>query len=333
MQARSFRSRLPLVRIETNARRGLSQIEVVITVAIIALLVALLVPAVQSSRAASRKIQCAANLRQIGIAIGAYESAHQMFPPGGSYGASMHVSLLPFIDQKNLFDRYDFVNRDDSAVRIQVVSLYLCPSDSAPQTWPFRTPGEAATSYAGNSGTGVMKYGYNGMFRHISAASPPLRDGPIRAADVRHGLSNTAAVSEILHGDGTMARLRVNWNTPQAFPEPDGYDDFAAECSGIPRMPADFGWMGDIQARGLPWTYGDIGRTMYNHVLGPNQPSCYNGTFVQTGIVSAGSAHAGGVNVLLADGHVVFISDSVDLFVWRDLGSRVASDIQIAALP
>jgi prepilin-type processing-associated H-X9-DG protein len=316
-----------LKSVPDDKRAAFTVIELVVCAAILALLVALLLPAVQGTREASRKMQCAANLRQIGIAISAYESAHGMFPPGGSYGASLHVSLLPFLDQSPLYKLYDFAKRDDSAVRFTKVPLYLCPSDPAPVAWPATTPGEIATSYAGNAGTGVLKYGYNGMFRHISAASPPLRDGPIRAQDVFNGMSNTAAVSEILFSDGSFTRLRVTWNSPQRFSTPGEQDEFAAYCADIPPAPHDFGWQGDTFGRGRPWTKGDISYTMYNHVLGPNQPSCFNKSDVQTAIVSAGSAHAGGVNLLYADGHLTFAAQSIDSAVWRGLGSRVESDL------
>ncbi len=166
------------------------------------------------------------------------------------------------------------------------------------------------------------------MFRHLArqSPSPPWQDGPIRAIDVFDGLSNTAAVSEILHADGTSSRLRVNWNTPRTFPTANDYDAFTSYCAAIPPVPADFGWQGAVNVRGLPWTRGDIGHGMYNHALGPNQPSCYNGTLVQTAIISAGSAHTGGVNVLYGDGHLSFVASAVDLNTWRNLGSRIAFD-------
>src|SRR5258708_3210318 len=137
-----------------DAAPAFTLVELVVCIAIIGVLLALLLPAVQMTREASRKTQCRSNLRQIGTAIAAYESMHQMFPPGGSYGASMHVTLLPFLDNKALYDRYDFIKRDDSAVRTVKIPLYICPSDPAPPIWPLGTTGEVATNYAGNSGTG-----------------------------------------------------------------------------------------------------------------------------------------------------------------------------------
>jgi prepilin-type N-terminal cleavage/methylation domain-containing protein/prepilin-type processing-associated H-X9-DG protein len=310
------------------ARRGVTILELLVVVTIIGLLLALILPAVSVSRETARKAECMSHLKQIGVAIAAYESLHGMFPPGGSYGASMHVSLLPFLGQKALYDRYDFIKRDDTSVRTVVVPLYLCPSDPAPNAWMYGGRVDATTSYAGNSGTGVMKYGYNGMFRHISAGGKFERDGPIRAADVFDGLSNTAAVSEILHGDGSNARLRVNWNTPKEF-SPEEFNEFAKYCSAIPPIPVDYGWKGVAWARGVPWTMGEIGFTMYNHILQPNEPSCYNQTSVQSAIASAGSAHTAGVNVLFGDGRVNFVANNVDLDVWREFGSRVGSDLEV----
>jgi prepilin-type N-terminal cleavage/methylation domain-containing protein/prepilin-type processing-associated H-X9-DG protein len=306
-------------------RPAFTLLELVACLAVLGILLALLLPAIIAARESSRRMECSANLKQIGIAIAAYEAQHQMFPPGGAYGASMHVVLLPFLDQQSLYDRYDFIKRDDSAVRTYVMPLYICPSDPALSAWPSMGSWVVTTNYAGNAGTGViMGHGYNGMFRHISPARPPLRDGPIRAQDVKDGLSNTASVSEILHTNGTPDRLRVNWNTPARYPH---QDEFVAACAGIPPVPTDYGWAGDIFSRGQPWTVGDVGITMYNHVLGPNQPSCYNAGSVQDGIYSAASAHNAGVNLLFADGHLNFISASVDIAVWQGFGSRVESDL------
>jgi prepilin-type N-terminal cleavage/methylation domain-containing protein len=320
----------PLVR---DQRHAFTIIELIVSLAVIAVLIALLIPAVQSARESARRTQCASNLKQIGVAIAAYESAHGMFPPGGT-NCAMHVRLLPFIEQRALYDRYNFnegtsagiPGNNEEVAQVQI-PLYLCPSDPAPPAYPFGDMGEVATNYAGNCGTGVLKFGYNGMFRYLGVARPGCRSGPIRASDVRRGLSNTAAVSEILHADGSFARLRVNWNTPNQFDDPSQYDEFAAYCAAIPPVPTDYGWRGNFRMRGDPWIDGNIGSTMYNHILGPNQPSCFNGTDVQAAIISAGSAHRGGANLIYGDGHGGFIADSIDIGVWRGMGARVESDL------
>ncbi len=157
------------------------------------------------------------------------------------------------------------------------------------------------------------------MFRPLGLVFGPLSLLPRRTdpgakdREGRSGISNTAAVSEILHGDGTFSRLRVNWNTPKQFNDPNEYDEFASYCAAIPPLPMDYGWRGVSRARGLPWVNGNIGFTMYVHILAPNQPSCYNGTDVQAGISSTASAHDGGVNLIYADGHAGFIGNSIDI--------------------
>jgi prepilin-type N-terminal cleavage/methylation domain-containing protein/prepilin-type processing-associated H-X9-DG protein len=307
-----------------TSRRAFTVIELLVSLTVAAVLLALLLPAVQSARQAARKAQCASNLKQLGVAIGAYEAVHRMFPPGGAYGASLHVALLPHLDQKELFERYDFVRRDDAAVRGTQVAVFLCPADSASPI----VDGVASTNYAGNCGTGVQAHGYNGMFRHLATNEARWPEGPVRAADMRDGLSNTAALCEMLRATGQFERLRVNWQTPTPMTGPDQLGDFAAICRQIPPSPPDYGWRGGAFDRGRPWTTGDVGYTLYNHVLLPNEPSCTNGGNVQTGISTPSSGHAGGVNVLFGDGHVDHIGFDVDRNVWTEFGSRIDSDVR-----
>jgi hypothetical protein len=111
----------------------------------------------------------------------------------------------------------------------------------------------------------------------------------------------------------------VNWNTPRTYSEVDA---FAQACGAIPPNPRAYGWKGDNYSRGLPWTDGNLGITLYNHVLTPNKPSCYNGSGVPEGASTAASFHRGGVSATYADGHTDFIAETIDRRVWRDLASR-----------
>ena len=311
------------------SRKAFTVTELLVSMASVALLLALVITAVQGSRESARTMQCAANLRQISVGVAAYESAHGMFPPGSSNGASLHVAILPFIDQQVLFQKYNGATGDDAALRAVALPVYACPSESAPRfysNWPGSPT--ACTNYVGNFGTGVRVSGFNGMFRLLGPSDfdgYPL--GPIRPIDVRDGLSQTAAVSEILIGAGFLEWLRVDWNTPETYPAPDEFPAFVAVCDAIPTNAAQYGWMGSPIDHGLPWTWGSIGKTMYNHALPPNRPSCINGQTVVYGIYTATSLHRGGVNVAFADGHVDFINDKLDRGIWRDFGSRVASDL------
>jgi len=307
----------------TRSDAGLSIIELIVALAILALLAALLVPAVHSARESSRKVQCITHLRQIGIAIGQYESVHGMFPPGGSKGMSFHVAILPFTEYSDLFQKVDYSRADKSQIRGTVIPLYRCPSESAASTFVIAGL-RAFTNYGGNFGTGVRRDGYNGMFCHLKPAFPGYyAEGPIRAQDVRDGLSNTVAVAEILHFGEMNQRLRRNWNTPKPFRGSQSQDELAAYCENLPPDPLAAGLLGD-PLRG-DWTAGESMRTLYNHVLTPNNPSCYNGAEVQMAVSTAASPHASGVHTLYADGHVTYTSNSIGKDVWRDLGSRCSS--------
>src|SRR3569623_1026459 len=176
-----------------------------IAVAVISLVLALLLPSLQQVREAARRFDCSNNLAQIGRAIRQYESAHGMFPPGASGGASLNVCLLPYVGQADLYDRLDYTSSNPQApLSLIGVRLYLCPSDRAPNqvTSADGLRKAAATNYAGNSGSGVQTSGFNGLFQHTNSTFPrPHPEGPVRIDDVVDGLTNTAAVSEFLHND------------------------------------------------------------------------------------------------------------------------------------
>lgn len=312
-------------RAASRARFAFSLIEVLVVIGIVGLLVALTMSAVQQSREASRRIACASNLKQLGVAVGMYESTHRVFPPGNVNGYSAFVNLLPYVDQTTAYDRVDFShplplppNPPVPGFKLHELPLALlrCPSDSGVET----SLRQASSNYAMNYGSGVQKYGYNGVFRSWFP-HPELQWGPVKTADIRDGLSRTAALSEILVATGELNRLRTVWNLPQARTSPSEYEEFASACRELSSVTG-----GDPTARGRPWVYGSIHCTGYTHILGPNQPSCTNGNWVQPGSYSAGSAHAGGINVLFADGHVDFVSVDVDLRTWRAFGSCNGAD-------
>jgi prepilin-type processing-associated H-X9-DG protein len=148
------------------------------------ILIALLLPAVQAAREAARRSQCNNNLKQIGLALQSYADINKAFPPGyvaDENGRPMHswrVLILPYIEQKALYDRYDFNEPWDGPNNSQLAGLmpppYRCPSDSA------SAPPSTITSYAAISGPGTM----------FDA------DTPSSFATIRDGTSNTIAVAE-----------------------------------------------------------------------------------------------------------------------------------------
>jgi len=297
-----------------KCRIALTLVEMLVVMAIIGIFFSVLSMAVLASRAIARRTQCVSNLKQIGIAIGHYESTYRVFPCGLSYYGSLHVSILPFLEQESLYLSIEKQKNESRRPLRDVPSLplFLCPEDYTP------SERAAGTNYAGCSGTWWLSAGgMDGMFRYW----PQLyneQTGPVAVREVTDGLSATISLSEILRSDAHQERLRVNWNTPTAFHD---IDTFAQACRSLPRQPTALGWQG-ASVRGIPWTNGNLGATLYNHVLTPSHPSCYNGSDVLSMAATAVSGHRGGVNVLFGDGHQTFVSNSIDSITWRNLAAR-----------
>lgn len=318
-------------------RRGITVLELVIAIAIAALLMAISIPAIVSSREVARRAQCTNNLHEIGVGLVNFEAVHRHYPPGkGKGGIGLHGALLPFVGHDVLARSLKWVdgdpqtyvpngNRDACNVKIPI---YGCPSD--PQSG-LATGLGYGTNYAGNCGSFPMGNGFDGVFygqgvyRKYPTAGGYYEyfDGrQIRASDVRDGLSNTVALAEILMADQSRERLRAIWNTHATIAsDPDHAEEFARVCAQMPTSPQVDG---NYWERGTPWLYGEILATLYNHALPPNSPSCFVGLGnVQLGVYSASSLHSAyGVNALYLDGSVKFVNESVDIAVWRDAASR-----------
>jgi prepilin-type N-terminal cleavage/methylation domain-containing protein/prepilin-type processing-associated H-X9-DG protein len=304
----------------TKKRRdGLSLIEVIVVLAVIGILVALILPAIQGAREAARRAVCFNNLKQIGVAVQAYQAAFGCYPLANTPTLySVNVAILPFLEARAIYDSVNFTfdafsppaeNETVSSLRF---AIYLCPSDSFPGVSPL-----GGTSYVGNRGVGVQKFGYNGLF--ATSFQPPVRD-----ADILDGTSQTACASEQVFGvaAGNDPRRRVLRVEP-SLPRPNQFDSFAVTCQSLV-------WRGGTDAwpdRGLNWLAGEFGYTLYNHTLTPNSHSCLNGTRVQEGAWTTGSFHDGNVHLLFADGHTRAVKDSIDLSIWRSLGSRNGREI------
>jgi prepilin-type processing-associated H-X9-DG protein/prepilin-type N-terminal cleavage/methylation domain-containing protein len=303
---------------KTSSRRAFTIIELLVVVTILGVLVALLLPAVQMARESARRMSCVNNLKQVGIAIHHYASIHTVFPSGqGAKGHSLFVAVLPGMEETNLYNAINFnlpVGDDGNmtAVLICPKSL-LCPSDPYLPLW-------SSTSYAGNIGNGSYRLTYDGMF----ASTDTPYDHYISARDVIDGLSNTAAVAEQLvdRYPSTPDRRRTFyqfWGDTTSY----GEDQFALKCmslAGLRTVPH--------RLKGYNWAEGLWPKTLYDHFLPINSPSCYNtGTSKLDGASAAGSLHPGGANVLFADGHVKHIKQGIAVNVWRGLGTRRGGEV------
>jgi prepilin-type processing-associated H-X9-DG protein len=292
-------------------------IGVLVVIGIIGILIGLLLAAVQYSRESARRITCSSNLRQFGLAIHAYVHQHTTFPPGSGVKAmSWQVYLLPMMGEETLFSRVDFDGGQRSGatkgVQWEWRPVSHCPSDG---DQPPSPAWGHASSYAANAGTGAFARLPNGIFWYMRKGEK--YGGVVRPAQVTGGLSNTAAASEILAGNGSTDVLRTVFLTPRRTTA-DEIELLINDCLASAALNES----GDRFDHGHPWTAGYLSSLMYNHILAPNQPSCFNKGQVETGIYSAARLHPGGVNVLYADGHVGLLAQTTDVGVWREVGSR-----------
>jgi prepilin-type processing-associated H-X9-DG protein/prepilin-type N-terminal cleavage/methylation domain-containing protein len=319
------RARLRRVQPTREGAPGFTVIELLTTLAIISLLLTLLVPAVLSVRSAARRMHCQSNLKQIGLALEQYSSESGEFPMGGRH----KKLLLPYLDQRPLWDRLVAHSISSDELRGIVLPIYRCPADSAPDLVQVHKPTSNA-NYVACYGSGALKYGFNGVFQQGSYRLGV--NAGVKLSEMTRGRSNIAAMSEWLCQDGTRQRLRYLWHTPRELTDVNQFEEFAQLCDSIPPSPAAYGYpaypAGSFEdgEKGLWWTQGSLSSGGYNHVLTPNRPSCYNGDDVIYGAYTASSLHGGGVNVLYADGHVVFVSESIDTQVWRVSASRKVMD-------
>jgi prepilin-type processing-associated H-X9-DG protein/prepilin-type N-terminal cleavage/methylation domain-containing protein len=309
----------------TNAKRtGFTAVELLVTIAIIGMLISISLPSVQRAREAARRMTCQTNLRQLALATLQFESAFQRFP----IGVSHKVELLPFLEQSAL--REQLVTRKGDSPPGMLPNIFIegfvCPSDSGQTSSETHFDGmQYGSSYQGNAGNGVLAHGFNGIFGYEEGLDDYYPSRRVRVADILDGLSNTAAFAECQLPGGGPARLSEIWVSPLQYFNPQDLESLAADCDSMPLEPAQYGYQTLGLPRGTPWHGGSMGIALYTHTLQPNRPSCSNKSEIITGIYTASSMHGGGINVAFADGHVKFVSQSVDSNVWVDLGSRESS--------
>jgi prepilin-type N-terminal cleavage/methylation domain-containing protein/prepilin-type processing-associated H-X9-DG protein len=324
----------------TRRPGGFTLIELLVTISIIGLLLALLLPAVQRAREASRRLQCSANLRQLGIGLQNYQGTCGVYPFGvgadrdgavsqvassGSRRYSLHSQVLTYLEQAALFDQLNFAfspfhpdatgdprvvtgrGENETAARTRV-ALFLCPSDF--DRMPSRPWGP--NNYRSCNGASWSGRAGDGMFGQVTR---------IRPADVTDGLSHTAALSERIRGHDDYRRLDPDTDmirNPSIWTE----ESFRDWCGGL--SDADAAGFTNNRAdtnSGFNWLEGNMAWTRYNHLLAPGHKSCANGLTWNGVAMPANSRHGRGVNLLLGDGSVRFTPYTVSPAVWRALGT------------
>src|SRR5579883_275811 len=289
-------------------RPAFTMIELLVVIAIIAILIALLLPAIQSSRELARRTQCANNLMQIGLALGNYTSTHRVLPPGSvdftrpivnlpqGYHHSWVVQILPFLEQRNVYRRFDFrrgvyAAANDTARGTRIMT-FLCPS----------SPIVGQMSYAGchhdvEAPIDVDNHGVLYLNSHVAHD------------DIADGLANTILVGEARNGaslgwaSGTRSTLR---NTGTRINDLDPTS--ASSPTGRPITNPN------------PYYQDDNLATVQNLVENGVLPIGFVGGF--------SSFHSSqGCNFLFCDGAVHFLKQSIDQHVFRLLGNRADGEI------
>ncbi len=349
----------------TRHRAAFTLIELLVVIAIISVLIALLLPAVQAAREAARRIQCTNNLKQFGLALHNYIDAFQCLPFGKgdnymseimsapTYGRwSTHSQALLFLEQTSLFNAINFnlppetpfmdnynmgfmpvfqdPNRENATVCRIAISAFFCPSDPA---GPASSPGwNGGNNYYGNEGSWLC----DACQQTPSTIAPGyLPQGPlfnrscVNLASMTDGTTQTAFLSERRRGQGTpdyrfdMYMMGMAMTIDQTWQMCNTMDMTMA-------MPLT-SWMG------ATWAIGDMSSTTYNHVSTPNSRTCASegSGMMMPGMSMANMAvqlppssyHPGGVNLMLGDGSVRFIKETIALNVWRALSTRNGGEV------
>jgi prepilin-type N-terminal cleavage/methylation domain-containing protein/prepilin-type processing-associated H-X9-DG protein len=338
-----------------RVRSGFTLIELLVVIAIIAVLVALLLPAVQQAREAARRSQCKNNLKQIGLAIANYESTFTCLPfgKGLNYAApapnyarwSVHSMILPYIDQQPLYNLLNFnfppdtpgmggvvafmpaysTNGVNTAASQTKIPMFLCPSDGDSTTLAWA----GGNNYVGNQGSWLCDLGTaipalsttvptelnHGVFFYLSK---------IRMAAITDGVSNTVFFSEKIRGTGSPNPISDLFVMPTQTTLAGTY----ATC--MTTNPASATPLTSVW--GASWVMGENCCTLYNHISTPNTISCAGTGFTppMTNMamqVTANSRHAGGVHIMMGDGSVRFVGNSINLGTWQGLATRDGGEV------
>jgi prepilin-type N-terminal cleavage/methylation domain-containing protein/prepilin-type processing-associated H-X9-DG protein len=326
-----------LISRRTGERAAFTLIELLVVIAIIAVLVALLLPAVQQAREAARRSQCKNNLKQLGLAIHNYHDTHRVVPmgsgrdagPGGRRQSGL-VGMLPYVDQAPLFylcasggtaasvngmtnyNGFDWVPWDNNhRAVVAKIPLFLCPSDSADTADNIK----GGSNYRFSRGDTVWDHasqwnGNGGRNRGLFVGGTG-NSGRRSFSDVLDGLSTTIAMSERIKAKANANS--INTGAIAKSPPQTTYRVNPSACltqvtvNGVYTVP-----VGNYD--GLRWADGQSTFTGVTMVLGPNKPSCTDpqNSDQNDGVLDPTSLHTGGVHVLMADGAVRFVGNSIN---------------------
>ena len=298
---------------KARQRRGFTLIELLVVIAIIAILIALLLPAVQQAREAARRTECKNNLKQLGLALHNYHDVHQCFPSGwigvdagiptahdGINGAGWGAMILPYLDQSPLYNQFnaDFAIEApiNDPFRLNFLTVFSCPSDPKQERFEIEEEGSPGTvicelptaNYAGCFGT-----------VELDGCENPPGTFPVDSQGV--------CIGDGVFFHNSRVRFRdITDGTSNTF------------LAGERRTDAQLGWFTTWVGRVAE------GEEAFQRVLGsldhtPNDPAAHFDDY--------SSLHEGGTQFVLADGHVRFISENMNLFVYRAVGTVSGGEV------
>jgi prepilin-type N-terminal cleavage/methylation domain-containing protein/prepilin-type processing-associated H-X9-DG protein len=311
-----------------RCRTGFTLVELLVVIAIIAVLIGLLVPAVQKVREAANRIQCSNNLKQLALAAHNYHDAKGKFPNGlhtvetvgGRYanGTAWEIELLPYLEQDNLKKRWDSndfrnnVKGERDATTAQVLQVLLCPSDSLPDPVYFVDVSPQFPQYAYASGFYALgSYGGNAGKRSFPGPAMLTRDGifcwdsSIGVKDVTDGASNTFLFGERVHRDPEFDRYAFT-SSPSFYPLAKQGAWAAVFATGGGSLPHH------LLSTPVPINY--------------QMPASAGSAEMNNRLCAYGSGHPGGANFAFADGSVRFLSESTPLDTLKALSTRAEGE-------
>jgi prepilin-type N-terminal cleavage/methylation domain-containing protein/prepilin-type processing-associated H-X9-DG protein len=299
-------------RVRRLSRSGFTLVELLVVIAMIAVLIGLLLTAVQKVRAASDRTLCQNNLRQLALAANNHHVAKGQFPTGnrfgtGNRGRTWEAELLPYVDQEGLQLKLniDLENSvaGNGAATARVVQLMVCPSDlPVNSAQPCSNCGMlfAVGSYGGNAGD-VLFNGYDNDTRGWNGVF--CTDSRTRLADVTDGASNTLLFGERSHRDN-------EFDAPAAY-----YASHYSPLRGLGKWANYCYPMHHLLTTALAMNYQT-----------PHWPSTTKDD-VWGRISAFGSGHPGGANFAFADGSVRFLSEQIPLPTLRALSTRAGAEV------
>ncbi|QDU62657.1 hypothetical protein Pan216_35240 [Planctomycetes bacterium Pan216] len=335
--------------VSSPSRRAFTLVELLVVIAIIGVLVGLLLPAIQQAREAARRSQCASNMRQLGFALHNYIEAFNVLPPssvvtyqGGAPvfgGWSIHARLMPYLDGVQHYDRINFDHSYDHASNTTasavLIGLFGCPSDpkSSQKTTHFGVE-LGGVNYGWTMGDWYVFGGVNpSTMLSQKPRSAFFPNSSVRLAGMIDGSSKTMVAGEVLMQQkynrdcGGLSSVTDPASIPTTNADPSTIGEYSSGCTL--KTSGHTEWVdGHVHQTGMttawPPNFVTVDGSDNDVDLSGSREKDGEPTFAG---VNARSYHPGGVHVLLGDGAVKFVGDSIDGTVWRGIGTIAGNEI------